>query len=93
MMHEKTKRRGINWTYWIALPLCSIGLGASPILLVLVQFALHGFQGNALSEDGYGAALWVLIISVPIGLAMLVLGTIIGLAIEITAALKRRRLR
>ena len=66
-------------------------VAVAPIILVVVSFALSGFQGNAYDETGYGAALWLLLLTVPAGLLIVVTGTAGGLLIELLRYVRYRR--
>jgi hypothetical protein len=63
-----------------------------PLAIVLVNFAANP-SSNPFSELGYGAALWLLIVSVPTGGIIFTLGALVAVAIEIDAALRRNRSR
>ena len=66
-------------------------LAVAPIIFVAVSFALSGFQGNAYDETGYGAALWLLLVTVPSGVLILVTGTAGGLLVELLRYVRYRR--
>ena len=79
----------VRWRYFITLAaLCAVA-AVLPILIVAANFALSGYKGNAFDESGYGAYLWLLIITVPSSMAIFVLGTIVGALVEITHYLRR----
>jgi hypothetical protein len=92
MSDEKEQTQGdfrIRWRYFTTLAsLCAVA-AVFPILLVVANFALSGFKGNAFDENGYGAFLWLLIITVPSSIAAFVLGTIVGALAEIVRYLRR----
>jgi hypothetical protein len=56
-------------------------LAVAPIIFVANMFVLNGFQGNAYDETGYGAALWLLLVTVPSG----------GLLVELLRYVRYRR--
>jgi hypothetical protein len=58
----------------------------------LVNFAANP-SSNPFSELGYGAALWLLIISVPTGGIIFAVGALGAVAIEWVVALRRSRSR
>ena len=66
-------------------------LAITPIAFVAVSFALSGFQGNVFDETGYGAALWLLLITVPSGVLILVTGATGGLLVELLRYVRYRR--
>jgi hypothetical protein len=66
-------------------------LAITPIIFVAVSFALSGFQGNAFDETGYGAALWLLLVSVPASVIIVVTGTAGGLLVELLRYVRYRR--
>jgi hypothetical protein len=66
-------------------------LALTPIAFVAVSFALSGFQGNVFDETGYGAALWLLLITVPSGVLILVTGATGGLLVELLRYVRYRR--
>jgi cell division protein FtsX len=92
MSDEQEQTHGdfrIRWRYFVTLAsLCAVA-AVFPILLVVANFALSGFKGNAFDENGYGAFLWLLIITVPSSIAAFVLGTIVGALVEIVRYLRR----
>jgi hypothetical protein len=82
-------KRSINGTYFAAVTIGSIALALFPIGLLLASFALGGFSGNAFDENGAGVALWLLIVTLPAGLAFFVAGVLVGVVIELVRALRR----
>jgi hypothetical protein len=56
----------------------------------LVNFAANP-SSNPFSELGYGAVLWLLIISVPTGGIIFAVGALVAVAIEWLVGLKRNR--
>jgi hypothetical protein len=73
------------------LTAASVLLAITPIIFVAVSFALSGFQGNAFDETGYGAALWLLLVSVPASVIIVVTGTAGGLLVELLRYVRYRR--
>jgi hypothetical protein len=63
-----------------------------PLAVVLVNFAANP-SSNPFDESGYGAALWLLIISVPTGGIIFAVGALVAVAIDWIAALRRNRSR
>ena len=63
----------------------------APIIFVANMFVLNGFQGNAYDESGYGAVLWLLLVTVPAGLLIFVLGAVGGLLVELLRYVRYRR--
>jgi hypothetical protein len=57
-----------------------------------VNFAANP-SSNPFDESGYGAAIWVLFISVPTGGIIFAVGTLAAVAIEWVSGLKRNRSR
>jgi hypothetical protein len=66
-------------------------LALAPINFVALSFVLNGFQGNAYDENGYGAVLWLLLITAPAGLLIAVTGTAGGLLVELLRYVRYRR--
>ena len=66
-------------------------LAVAPIIFVANMFVLNGFQGNAYDETGYGAALWLLLVTVPASLLIFVLGAVGGLLVELLRYVRYRR--
>jgi hypothetical protein len=73
------------------LTAASVLLAITPIIFVAVSFALSGFQGNAFDETGYGASLWLLLVSVPASVIIVVTGTAGGLLVELLRYVRYRR--
>jgi len=92
MSNEKEQAQGrfrVRWRYFVTLAsLCAVA-AVLPILIVAANFALSGYKGNAFDESGYGAYLWLLIITVPSSIAIFVLGSIVGALVEIVRYLRR----
>ncbi len=66
-------------------------LAVAPIIFVANMFVFNGFQGNAYDETGYGAALWLLLVTVPASLLIFVLGAVGGLLVELLRYVRYRR--
>ena len=81
----------LRWRYFVLLTAASALLAITPIAFVVLSFALSGFQGNAFDETGYGAALWLLLLTVPSGVLILVTGTAGGLLVELLRYVRYRR--
>jgi hypothetical protein len=81
----------LRWRYFVLLTAASALLAITPIAFVAVSFALSGFQGNAFDETGYGAALWLLLVSVPASVIIVVTGTAGGLLVELLRYVRYRR--
>jgi len=82
----------ITSRYWIVLSIVSGVVALLPLAVVLVNFAANP-SSNPFSELGYGAALWLLIVSVPTGGAIFAVGALVAVAIEWFATRKRNRSR
>jgi hypothetical protein len=82
----------ITSRYWLVLSTVAGVVALLPLAIVLVNFAANP-SSNPFSELGYGAALWLLIVSVPTGGIIFTLGALVAVAIEIDAALRRNRSR
>jgi len=91
-MSSKPKAPIITSRYWIVLSIVSGVVALLPLALVLVNFAANP-SSNPFSELGYGAALWLLIVSVPTGGAIFAVGALVAVAIEWFATRKRNRSR
>ena len=81
----------LRWRYFVLLIAACALLALTPIAFVAVSFALSGFQGNAFDETGYGAALWLLLLTAPSGVLILVTGTAGGLLVELLRYVRYRR--
>ena len=81
----------MRWRFFILLTRASVLFALAPIAFVVLSFALSGFQGNAYDETGYGAALWLLLITAPAGVLILVTGTAGGLLVELLRYVRYRR--
>lgn len=82
----------ITSRYWLVLSIVSGVVALLPLAVVLVNFAANP-SSNPFSELGYGAALWLLIVSVPTGGAIFAVGALVAVAIEWVVALRRNRSR
>jgi hypothetical protein len=82
----------ITSRYWLVLSIVSGVVALFPLAVVLVNFAANP-SSNPFSELGYGAALWLLIISVPTGGIIFAVGALGAVAIEWVVALRRSRSR
>jgi hypothetical protein len=91
-----TKRKAhapiITSRYWTVLSIVSGVVALFPLAVVLVNFAANP-SSNPFSELGYGAALWLLIVSVPTGGIIFAVGALGAVAIEWIVALRRSRSR
>ena len=81
----------MRWRYFVLLTRASVLFALAPIAFVALSFALSGFQGNAYDETGYGAALWLLLLTVPSGVLILVTGATGGLLAELLRYVRYRR--
>ena len=82
----------ITSRYWLVLSIVSGVVALFPLAVVLVNFAANP-SSNPFSELGYGAALWLLIVSVPTGGIIFAVGALGAVAIEWIVALRRSRSR
>ena len=82
----------ITSRYWLVLSIVSGVVALLPLAVVLVNFAANP-SSNPFSELGYGAALWLLIVSVPTGGAIFAVGALVAVVIEWFATRKRNRSR
>ena len=82
----------ITSRYWTVLSIVSGVVALFPLAVVLVNFAANP-SSNPFSELGYGAALWLLIISVPTGGIIFAVGAVVAVAIEWLVGLKRKSSR
>jgi hypothetical protein len=88
----KVNQAIITSRYWLVLSIISGVVALFPLAVVLVNFAANP-SSNPFSELGYGAALWLLIISVPTGGIIFAVGALGAVAIEWVVALRRSRSR
>jgi hypothetical protein len=79
----------ITSRYWTVLSIVSGVVALFPLAVVLVNFAANP-SSNPFSELGYGAVLWLLIISVPTGGIIFAVGAVVAVAIEWVSGLKRK---
>ena len=89
---SKVQRPIITSRFWIVLSVASGVVALFPIAIVLVNFATNP-SSNPFSELGYGAVLWLLIISVPTGGIIFVVGAVVAVAVEWVSGLKRKSSR
>ncbi len=82
----------ITSRYWTVLSIVSGVVALFPLAVVLVNFAANP-SSNPFSELGYGAVLWLLIISVPTGGIIFAVGAVAAVAIEWVSGLKRKSSR
>jgi hypothetical protein len=82
----------ITSRYWTVLSIVSGVVALFPLAVVLVNFAADP-SSNPFSELGYGAVLWLLIISVPTGGIIFAVGAVVAVAIEWVSGLKRKSSR
>ena len=93
-MSTKSKAQPVIITsrYWLVLSIVSGVVALFPLAVVLMNFAANP-SSNPFSELGYGAALWLLIISVPTGGIIFAVGALGAVAIEWVVARRRKRSR
>jgi Na+/H+ antiporter NhaD/arsenite permease-like protein len=82
----------ITSRYWIVLSGVASSVVLLPLAVLLVNFAANP-STNPFDENGYGAVLWVLILSVPFGGFIFAVGALAAVAIEWISGLKRNRPR
>ena len=82
----------ITSRYWLVLSTVAGVVALLPLAVLLVNFAANP-SSNPFDENGYGAVLWVLLISVPTGGIIFAVGALAAVAIEVDAALRRNRSR
>jgi hypothetical protein len=85
---QKAQTPTITTRYWIVLSVVSGVVALFPLAIVLVNYAANP-SSNPFSELGYGAALWLLIISVPAGGIIFAVGALGAVAIEWIVARRR----
>jgi hypothetical protein len=88
----KVNQAIITSRYWLVLSIVSGVVSLLPLAVVLANFAANP-SSNPFSELGYGAALWLLIVSVPTGGIIFAVGALGAVAIEWVVALRRSRSR
>ena len=76
--------------YWRVLSAVAGVVALSPLAVLLVNLVANP-STNPFDETGYGAVLWVLILSVPSGGVIFAVGALAAVAIEWFAGLKRNR--
>ena len=82
----------ITSRYWRALSAVAGVVALLPLAVLLVNFAANP-SSNPFDENGYGAVLWVLLISVPTGGVIFAVGALAAVAIEWFATRKQNRSR
>ena len=82
----------ITSRYWLVLSIVSGVVALLPLAVVLVNFAANP-SSNPFDESGYGAAIWMLLMSVPTGGIIFAVGALAAVAIEWFATRKRNRSR
>jgi len=82
----------ITSRYWLVLSAVAGVVALSPLAVLLVNFAANP-SSNPFDESGYGAAIWMLFLSVPTGGIIFAVGALAAVAIEWFATLKRNRSR
>jgi hypothetical protein len=85
----KANQATITPRYWLVLSAVAGVVALSPLAVLLVNFAANP-SSNPFSELGYGAVLWLLIISVPTGGIIFAIGALVAVAIEWFVGLKRK---
>jgi hypothetical protein len=88
----KVNQAIITSRYWLVLSIVSGVVSLLPLAVVLANFAANP-SSNPFSELGYGAALWLLIVSVPTGGIIFAVGALGAVAIEWVVARRRKRSR
>ena len=88
----KANQAIITPRYWLVLSAVAGVVALSPLAVLLVNFAANP-SSNPFSELGYGAVLWLLIISVPTGGIIFAVGAVVAVAIEWVSGLKRKSSR
>ena len=78
--------------YWLVLSAVAGVVALSPLAVLLVNFAANP-SSNPFDESGYGAAIWMLFLSVPTGGIIFAAGALAAVAIEWLVGLKRNRSR
>jgi hypothetical protein len=82
----------ITSRYWLVLSTVAGVVALSPLAVLLVNFAANP-SSNPFDESGYGAAIWMFILSVPTGGIIFAVGALAAVAIEWVSGLKRNRSR
>ena len=78
--------------YWLVLSTVAGVIALSPLAVILVNYVANP-SSNPFDERGYGAAMWILFISVPTGGITFAVGAVVAVAIEWFAGRKRNRSR
>ena len=88
----KSNQAIITSRYWLVLSTVAGVVALLPLAVLLVNFAANP-SSNPFDENGYGAVLWVLLISVPTGGIIFAVGALAAVAIEWFATRKKIRSR
>ncbi len=88
----KSNQAIITSRYWRALSAVAGVVALLPLAVLLVNFAANP-SSNPFDESGYGAVIWVLLISVPTGGIIFAVGALAAVAIEWFATRKQNRSR
>lgn len=89
-MTAATPKSRTTFSYWILLTLLSGSVALAPIAFVIVAFLSTGASTNAFDENGYGAALWLLLITVPTGIVIFAGGVLGRIALGLVRSMSRR---
>ena len=76
-------KRSVDDAYFAALAAGSAVLALLPIGIVLAAFILGGFRGNPFDENGVGAVLWLLLVTIPAGLVLFAAGALVGVVVAL----------
>ena len=91
-----TKSKAQTWIitprYWLVLSAVAGVVALFPLAIVLVNFAANP-SSNPFDENGYGAVIWILFISVPTGGIIFAVGALVAVGNEWASRLKRNRSR
>jgi hypothetical protein len=71
----------ITSRYWRVLSAVAGVVALSPLAVLVVNFAANP-SSNPFDESGYGAAIWMLFLSVPTGGIIFAVGAVVAVAIE-----------
>ena len=88
----KSNQAIITSRYWLVLSTVAGVVALLPLAVLLVNFAANP-SSNPFDENGYGAVLWVLLISVPTGGIIFAVGALAAVAIEWFVTRKQNRSR
>ena len=80
----------ITSRYWRVLSAVAGVVALSPLAVLVVNFAANP-SSNPFDESGYGAAIWMLFLSVPTGGIIFAVGAVVAVAIEWLVGLNRNR--